>query len=857
MSLPPGTPLGPYEILEPIGAGGMGEVYRAMDPRLGRAVAIKVLHPAFASDASQLKRFEQEARIVARLNHPNILHVYDTGVHAGAPYIVMELLEGQNLRERLEGRPLGLRRTLEIATQVARGLAVAHEHKLTHRDLKPENIFILPDGQVKILDFGLAKLASPPSGDQDATQEHLTGPNLTQAGTLLGTAGYMSPEQVNGWAVDHRSDIFSFGIILYEMITGQAPFRRPSLVETLHAVLKDDPPEPGPEWRLPPILERTLRRCLEKDPRQRFQTASDLMFHLEGASLPQSASVAGPAPAVRRPLPAWLWKGGLGAAILLLPALAFWLGRQGGTLNPVVFHRLTYRTGVVQGARLSPDGRTFVFGLANGREPTQLMVGRTDGVGARPLGLPPGTQILAISATGEMALKFTKPGEYEGTLAVAPLSGGAAPREIAEHVFGADWGPGGRDLAVLRAGERRQYVLEYPQGHRIYDGPLINPTFLDYPRVSPRGDRVAFLEHLGVGKENLSVVDRQGRRRVLVDGICESLQWAPDGRKIYFTFRHSDDRKELRSVTLSGRQQVLDRVLGRLRIHDITRDGRLLLDQSVEKGILLYRGPADKADRDLSWLHSSNLADLSGDGSQLLLGEADEGGGPGGAYLRKADGTDAIRLGDGDPLTLSPDGKWALVISTDARKVLTILPTGVGTGRLLENEVRADWGAFVAGGRQVLLAGIGPDGAFRAYLQPTGGGPAQPWPGRVSQEAFCLVSPDGERVALGPMAGKVAIFGLDGKLQKELGGIGDGEALIQWHRSGAYLFLADLSVLPAKVYTLDLATGRRKLWREVGPLDPDGVVQIRNLAISQDGRALAYSFTRVLTSDLYLTDPLD
>ena len=857
MSLPPGTHLGPYEILAPIGAGGMGEVYRAMDPRLGRAVAIKVLHAAFASDGNQLKRFEQEARIVALLNHPNILHVYDTGVQAGAPYIVMELLEGQSLRERLDGRPLGLRRALEIATQVARGLAAAHERKLTHRDLKPENIFIQPDGQVKILDFGLAKLVSPPSGDQDQTQEHATGPNLTQAGTLLGTAGYMSPEQVNGWSVDHRSDIFSFGIILHEMITGQAPFRRPSMVETMHAVLKDDPPELGPEWRLPPILERTLRRCLEKDPRQRFQTASDLMFHLEGASLPLSESGPGPARAARRPLPSWFGKAGLGIAVLALAAVAFGLGRQGAAPNPVVFHRLTYRTGVVQGARLSPDGRSFVFGLANGGEPTQLMVGRTDGVGVRPLGLPPGTQILAISATGEMALKFLKPGEYEGTLALAPLAGGAAPREIADHVFGADWGPGGRDLAVLRAGERRQYVLEYPLGHRIYDGPLINPTLLDNPRVSPRGDRVAFLEHLGVGKENLSVVDRQGRRTVLVDGICESLQWAPDGRKIYFTFRHSDDRKELRSVTLSGRQQVLDRVLGHLRIQDITRDGRLLLDQSVEKGILLYRGPADRADRDLSWLHSSNLADLSGDGGQLLLGEADEGGGPGGAYLRKADGTDAVRLADGDPLTLSPDGKWALVISTDARKVLSVCPTGVGTARLLENDVRADWGAFVAGGRQVLLAGVGPDGAFRAYLQPTEGGPAQPWPGHVSQEAFCLVSPDGGRVALGPMAGKVAICGLDGKLLKELGGIGDGEILVQWHRSGAYLFLADLSVLPARVFTLDLATGQRKPWRTVGPVDPSGVLQIRNLAISQDGRALAYSFTRVLTSDLYLTDPLN
>jgi Tol biopolymer transport system component len=781
--------------------------------------------------------------------------VYDTGIHEGLPFIVMEFLEGQNLRERMQGRPLPLRKALDLAVQVARGLAVAHDKGIIHRDLKPENLFVEPDGRVKILDFGLAKLLSLPSGDPEQTREVRPPQGLTQAGTLVGTAGYMSPEQVNGLALDPRSDLFSFGIILVEMLTGKAPFRRASLVETMHAILKDDPPELGPELRLPPVLERTLHRCLEKDPKQRFQTAADLLFNLEGASLPQS-SITQTHRAPKRPLPPWVRRSALAGGFLALAGLAFLAGRQTAAAEPVVFHRLTYRRGVVQGARFSPDGQTFVFSLAGDDGASQLLEGRTDGVGARPLGLPPGTQILSISTTGEMALLFRKRGETEGTLALAPLSGGA-PRAILEHVFAADWGPNGRDLAVLRAGAGNHFVLEYPMGHTLYDGPPVTPTLVEFPRVSPRGDQVAFLEHLGIGRETLSVVDLKGRRRDLVEGGCDSLQWSRDGRKIFYTYRHADDRRDLRSVTLSGRQKVLDTLLGKMRIHDISRTGRLLMDQSMEKGILCYRGPGDKAERDLSWLYTSGLADLSADGRQLLLGETSEGAGPGGAYLRPASGADAVRLGDGDPLSLSPDGKWALVLSNDTRKALSLYPTGPGAPRLLTQDVRADWALFMDGGRQVLMGGMGADGVFRGYLQDAAGGPPRPWPGKLTPEAYAVVSPDGARVALGPMDGRMALYDRAGKLLQEVGPLRDGEVPVQWHASGKALFLADLTALPAKVSLMDLATGHRTPWKDLGPADHAGVDQLRGLAITPDGRSLAYSFIRTLTSDLYVTEPLN
>ena len=234
MPLPAGTRLGPYEILAPIGAGGMGEVYRAKDPRLGREVAIKVLPASFSQDADRLKRFEQEARAAGILNHPNITAVYDIGQHDGAPYVVQELLEGETLRDRLSGGPIGQRKAIEYALQIAHGLAAAHEKGIVHRDLKPENLFVTRDGLVKILDFGLAKSVSPASAEPgQSTADTAAG---TRPGIMLGTTGYMSPEQVRGAAVDHRSDIFSFGVILYEMLSGERAFQRHSDIETLMAI---------------------------------------------------------------------------------------------------------------------------------------------------------------------------------------------------------------------------------------------------------------------------------------------------------------------------------------------------------------------------------------------------------------------------------------------------------------------------------------------------------------------------------------------------------------------------------------------------------------------------------------------
>ena len=848
MTLSPSSMLGPYEIIAPLGAGGMGEVYRARDPRLGRDVAIKVLLPSVASDETRLKRFQQEARAVALLNHPNVLQIYDAGILEGTPYLVMELLKGQNLKDRMDGKPLSARRAVDIAIQIARGLSVAHDNGIIHRDLKPENIFVDPEGQVKILDFGLAKLLTPTESDSEATRDHDTLSMLTRVGTVVGTAGYMSPEQVAGREMDCRSDIFSLGLIFWEMLTGERPFQGMSAVETMHAILKDDPPDFPAQVRMAPSIERILRRCLEKTPKARFQSAQDLAFNLEHASLSGSSATIKRLPALRP----WLRPLALVLGVLAIAGSAWWSGRQAGGTDPMAFHRLTYRNGLIRSARFAGDGQTYVYGMAENDKPAELMAGRIDGLGARSLALPLNSEILSISSLGTMALLLKGGSGLRGTLATAPLAGGP-PRPILEHVYSADWSPDGRDLAVIRRNESGNFCLDYPIGRRLVEAD--GGAQLERVRISPRGDQLAFLEDKGIGKGALAIVDLQGRKRVLVKGTCGSLQWAPDGRQIYFTFRHYDDRQEVRSVTLSGRQRILETVLGRVRIHDVSRSGRLLVEHTIYKTSMFIMTPGRQVERDLSWLQSSVAADITADGHQLLFGELHEGMGPCGAYLRNTDGSEAVRLGDGDPLVLSPDGQWALVSAVDSPRELALLPTGPGSARRYKG-IRAQWALFLPGGHSLLVGGAEQRGDLKIFVLDLHTGERKVWPVPAQGETYGVLSPEGARVALGPIDGNLDIFSLDGKRLQSLPGLREGETPCQWQADGKSVYVLDPSHLPAKVFLLNLATGARTLWKEIAPPDRTGVERIKTFTVTPDGRSYAFSFIRTLTSDLYVTDPL-
>src|SRR5438105_785618 len=559
MMLPVGTKLGPYEIAVPVGAGGMGEVYRARDTRLGRDVAVKVLPSSYSNDKERLQRFEQEACAASALNHPNILIVHDIGTHDGSPYIVSELLEGETMRQRMRGTTFAQRRAIDYASQVAHGLAAAHEKGIVHRDLKPDNIFITKDGRVKILDFGIAKLTQA-----DATRSQTDIPTRrvdTGPGVVMGTVGYMSPEQVRGQAVDHRSDIFSFGAILYEMLSGNRAFHGDSAADTMSAILKEDPPDLSvTNQSVPPALERIIRHCLEKNPEQRFRSAHDLAFDLEALSGISAAAHPGAgasAAGARSARPRWLRAAGGLALGLLGLAAGYALGHR-KTIDAkradVTYSQLTFRQEPIFNARFSPDGKTVVYTAAPSGNAASIISLRPDYPGNSPTGRPD-MALLSTSSKGDLAVlthpRFIRHAVFLGTLARMPLEGGA-PREIVDNVREADWTPDGSDIAVIREVNGKDR-LEFPLGKVLIE----TGGYFSNPRFSRRGDRIAFFEHPQKWDDrgSVAVIDiANGRKTTLSDGYLaeEGLAWSADGQENLFSAGAAYNNFEIYGVTLSG-----------------------------------------------------------------------------------------------------------------------------------------------------------------------------------------------------------------------------------------------------------------------------------------------------------------
>ncbi|TFG56201.1 MAG: serine/threonine protein kinase, partial [Deltaproteobacteria bacterium] len=465
MTLATGTRLGPYEIIAPLGAGGMGEVYRARDTKLGRDVAVKVLPADLANDPESLSRFEREARAVAQLSHPNILAIHDFGRQGETAYAVMELLEGETLRARLEHGALPARKAAELAVQIAEGLGAAHEKGIVHRDLKPENLWVTKEGRLKILDFGLAKRSSPTLVPESPT---LSMERRTDPGKVMGTVGYMSPEQVRGEVVDHRSDIFSFGVVLYEMLAGRRAFQRDTAAESMTAILKEDPPDfPPGAANASPALQRIVQHCLEKKPGERFRNAHDLAFALQSASSPSTESRAPVQPGGHAKLVrALVALSGLLGLILLGSFGGRWLGR--GSKPQPTFTQVTFRRGNVLRARFTPDGQNIVYSAAWDGRPTEIFLSRLDGSGVRAVGLP-GADLMAVNGRGELLIllkpsQWTATSMFSGTLAMASLDGGT-PREILARTRGADFAPDGQTLAVMyQVEDGGPFYLEYPLG---------------------------------------------------------------------------------------------------------------------------------------------------------------------------------------------------------------------------------------------------------------------------------------------------------------------------------------------------------------------------------------------------------
>ena len=852
-SLPAGKRLGPYEILGLLGAGGMGEVYRGRDTRLNRDVAIKVLPQSFAGNRPALARFKREAQAIAALSHPNIRAIHDFGEDGDVLYAVGELLEGQTLQERLMEGLLPRRKAVEYARSIAHGLAAAHEKGIVHRDLKPANVFLTQDGGLKILDFGLAKIIPRyPAESETRSAEEATSPGL-----VMGTVGYMSPEQVLGKPLDHRSDIFSLGAILYEMLSGRRAFRGDSGVETMSAILKEDPPELSTTGQnVPPALEQVVEHCLEKSPEQRFQSARDLAFHLD------ALSSASPAPAQVSPAP-FVTRRGLSlalaavAAAALTAGIAWLLSRQ--KTEPVQYHQLTFRRGTILSARFAKDGESIVYGAAWDGEPFRvfsIQAGRRE---SAAVALPP-ADVLSISASGELALAldrhFSRRFNFEGTLARAPFAGGA-PRQLLEQVVEADWGPDG-NLAVVRIvkGEVR---LEWPEGRVL----VHTPGWISCPRFSPDGSQIAYLDHPVVGDDRGAVtLVRAGeapRRLTSVYDSAQGLAWAPQGREVWFSAsEEGGNTPALRAVTPAGKVRTVARAPGRLRLLDISRDGRVLVTRENSVTSVFVRGPAGHEERDLSWLDNSTARDLSAGGRQLLLSAEGEGAGAASSaiYLRPTDGSPPVRLGDGLPTMLSADGKWVVAIVFGSPPRLCLIPTGPGEPKLIPRGQIDEyhWAFLLPDGRRVVFSGNERGRGVRLFVQELDGATARP----ITPEGngFLMTpSPDGKFVPSTGPNGEERLYSVDGGEPRPLPGVRNGDDVLLWSADGRSILVERRPSLPARIDRVDVATGRSVLWREIAPADRAGMITVASVLISDDESTWSYSVRRLL-SELYLVDGL-
>jgi Tol biopolymer transport system component len=825
MPLATGLKLGPYEIVAPIGAGGMGEVYRARDPRLGRDVAVKVLPAAFARDRERLQRFEHEARAAGALNHPGIVAIYDVGTSDGVPFLVSELLEGESLRSLIQSGAVSPRRAAELVIQAAQALAAAHAKGIVHRDLKPENLHVLVDGRLKVLDFGLAKLAIPDAPPRDETGPQLQ--SLTMTGTILGTASYMAPEQIREGHVDHRADLFALGAILYELVTGAKTFPGETPADRMTAILTQDPKPlaPGIESALPG-LEAAIRRCLEKRADARFDSARDLAFTLQ--ILIAASDSAGPAPAKR----------------------------ASGTSAGARFQQLTYREGLVSGARYSSDGRTVVYTAAWGGGPSELYMTRIGSHESRPLGLRD-AHLLDASRADDLAVRLRSRdlgGFVEvGLLARLPLMGGT-PRELVDAVFEASFGPDGR-IAATRLPETTMQ-LEYPIGTVLVE----TQGWMSDPRVSPDGELVAYVDHPQKGDSGgrMAVTDRKGKVRHLGESRFPSIwggAWTPDGREVLCSVQESDGSNALIAVSLDGGIRSVLRAPAIVAILDVASNGDALLAGVVARMRMEFGRRNDPNVTDLSWLDWSLARDISRDGTQILFDETGPGVTQPMVFLRGTDGSPSVRIGDGTAMALSPDDKWAMIADKEDPSRVDLVPLGAGESvRHTLAPIQVQHGYWFPDGKSLCIFGYEPGRRTRGYRYDLESRKATPFTEEGLGRVGGAVSPDGRWVwTVGP-SGSV-ICPVEGGPARPIPGVAPEVRAIHWSEDGTSIFAFERGRLPARVFRIDVETGRTEVWMEVHPNRDSGVTGVNSICLASDAETYATSYTQFL-SELYTASGL-
>ena len=836
----------------------MGVVYEAEDLKLGRHVALKFLPDELAHDTQALSRFQREGKAASSLNHPNICTIHEIDEAEGRTFIAMELLEGQTLRYHIASKPLEIKTVLDLGIQIASGLAAAHDKGITHRDLKPENIFVTKDGRAKILDFGLAKLTER---NKSASQSFLPTESAgTMPGMVLGTVGYMAPEQVRGLEADHHSDIFAFGAILYEMLSGKRAFRGDTPADTMSAILREDPPDLTETNRnVAPALERIVRHCLEKTPEQRFQSARDIAFDLDVlSSVSSSAQLATIARAKlsgsrRRALFAVVGTLGLSAAL----ALAWWSGTKSARVQLPTYKPITFRRGTIGNARFGPDGQTVVYSAAWEGSPGDLYTGRVDSLGERALNIGD-AHLVAISPTSQIVIRtHTQEGrgfDRRGLLSIVPMAGGA-PRPVMENVEDADWSPDGKEMAVVRyAPDKDYWQLQFPVGKTLLEG----SNWISSPHVSPDGRRVTFFDHGNANGDDrgaVAVLDLDGKNRKLSDGWAslEGLAWSPDGKEVWFSGTNRGAIHNLYAVSLGGKLRPLASMPADVILEDVTATGKALLMKHVSH-LEIYAGQEGQSgERKLDWLDASLMRNISDDGKFVLFSEEAEGGGPDyTVYMRPTDGGPAEALGHGTAVALSPDNQWALTATLESPSQFILQPTGAGEPRPLTHDQIDHLDArFLPDGKRLVFLGHEPGRPSRLFLLDLDTGSTKPL--TPEGTAGGAVSPDGKFVMVRSQ-GKWMMWPVQGGEPTPVPGLNSDDRVMQWADDGKRLYLTHLGEFrPLHVYIFDLATQKRTLWKSLGPADWTGVGGVGLVVISRDGKHYAYQAIRSLADLYYVT----
>ena len=870
MSLNPGTRLGPYEVIGAIGAGGMGEVYRAKDARLGRDVAIKVLPPSFAADLDRRTRFEREAQAVAALSHPNVIAIFDTGVHPSTDsgqanlYVVMELLTGQTLRERLANGPIPVRKAVEMAIQIARGLGAAHGKGIVHRDLKPENIFVLEDGQVKILDFGLARQAS------DAVHGGTTEIALTGAGTVMGTVGYMAPEQVRGQAVDARADVFAFGAVLYEMVSGQRAFQRDTAADSMTAILTQDPPElVGSRPDLSPALDRIIRHCLEKNANERFQNARDIAFALGALSGSTTSASSGAMAAVSASEPAKRPRAAVVTAAAVVGALvlgagAGYFGRGApaskfAAASDVAYRPVTFEDGFVFTARFAPDGRTIVYSADWDKQPRGVYVTSLDSLEYRPLGFP-GADLLAVSRSGDLALLTEsvitggQPYWRLGTLAKGSLTGGSSRAEL-EGVRFADFGSDGQMAVVREVGTRS--TVEFPVGQVLSEGRAVSYRgVFAGPRVSPSGEYVAFFDIHVPAAFTVKVFNRAGKLVTESRPFADwwALAWTPNNEIWFAAAEAAGSQTAIFRLDLTGKEQVVWRAPGAITLHDISAQGDVLasFDRGSIKSEVLEDPRGTPVDR--SWREAGRLAAFSANHTILINGLGDSAGPRGSVYAWLPGQAQPVKIADGLGLALSPDARKAFVVAREAPLKISIVPTGAGESQTLDigEFDSAAWAGWLPDGRIVVEAGRRNQTTTVFLVPKTGGTPVPLLPEGIGLTPYGhnLLSPDGSIIAALDSQSQIVLCTIaTPAVCRPLPGAEVQDNVAGWSADGKTVMVYRREAGLARVDRLNVTTGARTHVTTIKPLEA-ALSGIFKVIAAPDG-ALGYAYARD-ASQLYV-----